>query len=484
MRASVYLLIGNTLERLDRWVEAVESFQHAIGLDPNYSEAYNNLGVALVETGRNREAIAAYAKTIEINPNHANAYFNLGKLSVKLSEYHAALQMFEKALAIQPLHAYAHHELGCLQEMNGQLAMAASSYQKSLELDPSRTVRQNLAAVLALMGEPRGIDQLRQLVHEQPLDPESHWNLGTGLLLHGNYEEGWREFEWRTQIPRFRDHHHRFPQPPWRGEPLEGKTILLYGEQGHGDTLQFLRYVPLVAERGGRIILEVPGLLRRLLQGFPGVADCVAFGDANPDFSTHASLMSLPYLLQATSIPPPIAPLRWTKVNHPQSHPLRVGLAWAGSPKNKRDRLRSIPLALLNPLTHLRGVAFTSLQMGPTPLPTGDSSFNFVDDCRDLPDFADLALVLSDLDLVITVDTAVAHLAGMMGKPVWILLSNAGDWRWGLQGPSTDWYSSAKLFRQNTPADWSGVVATVSQKLQKQTRRSRRTRIDVTHGRN
>jgi tetratricopeptide (TPR) repeat protein len=473
VRASAYLLIGDALGRLGEWAEAVENYQNAIRLDPRYADAYNNLGIALLEIGRDSDAIAAYAKAIEIDSNHANAYFNLGKFLARRDKFDIASELFEKALAIQPLHAYAHLELGALQEKSGFLERAASSYRRSMELDSTRTVRENLAAVLALIGDPTGIEQLEQLVREQPLAAEAHWNLGMALLRHGEYERGWEEFEWRAEIPRFRKHHQRSDQPRWQGEPLEGKTILLYGEQGHGDTLQFLRYVPLVVEQGGRIILEVPPLLCRLLRGFPGVAECIALGNAKQqNFSTYASLMSLPHLLRVEAIPKPIAPagLETSEASFLQSGKLKVGLAWAGNPSHKGDRLRSIPLVQWKSLAQIEGVVFTSLQMGPANPRAGDSgsNFKFAEDCADHQDFADLATVVSKLDLVITVDTAVAHLAGTMGKPVWILLSNAADWRWGLHGTSTEWYPSAKLFRQTTPADWSEVMTNISQELQRQ----------------
>jgi tetratricopeptide (TPR) repeat protein len=441
-----------------------------VALYPRYADAYNNLGIALVRVGLDREAIAAYGKAIEIEPRHANAYFNLGKLSARLNELTTAISLFEMAIVFEPNHAYAYHELGAAQEKCGQLEQAAASYRWSMRLDPTRTVRENLASLLALMGEPAGIEMLEELVRETPDEPESHWNLGIGLLLHGRFTDGWKEFEWRTEIPRFYKQHHRFEQPRWQGEPLDGKTILLFGEQGHGDTLQFLRYIPFVAERGGRIVLEVPPLLRGLLQGFPGVELCIGIGDDKPEFSTYASLMSLPFLLGAEAIPPPIAPLvpERSRANAWQSGDLKVGLSWAGSPKNMRDRLRSIPLAHLNPLAVMDGVAFTSLQMGPMSMESVESqhSFCFVEDCANLPDFAELAAVVAQQDLIITVDTAVAHLAGSMGKPVWILLNNAVDWRWGLHTALTDWYPNARLFRQNKYADWSGVVEMVRQELE------------------
>jgi len=470
-RAPVYLLIGNCFSRMDDWAGAKENYQRAIATDPGYADAYNNLGLALQATGCDHEAIAAHAKAAEIDPNHANAHFNLGKMCARFNEFPAAMAMFEKALAVEPEHAYALHELGSVEERCGLLEKAAASYRRSLKLDPTRTVRENLAAVLTQMGDPEGIAMQEQLVREHPDEAEPHWNLGMGLLQHGRYAEGWREFEWRIDIPRFRNTHHTFAKPRWTGERLDGKTILLYGEQGHGDTLQFLRYLPLVAERGGRIALVVPPLLRGLLSGLPHVAACVGLADPKPEFDTYASLMSLPHILEHYRIPPPLT-LKIPEsgpVNPASTAKLNVGLAWAGSPKQKRDHLRSIPLALWNRLSAVEGVDFTALQMG-RPNPNAGNAghtFHFVCDCVDFEDFAELAAVVAKLDLVIAVDTAVAHLAGSLGKPVWILLSNTMDWRWGLQGTSTDWYPNARLFRQTAPADWTQVMADVEDALKR-----------------
>lgn len=469
-RAPLYLYIGNAFSRLGNWAAARENYQRAIDADPGFADAYNNLGLALLATGREREAIAAFAKAIEHNSHHANAYFNLGKMCTRRKQFAAAASMLRHALAIEPQHPYALHELGRVHEKCGQLEQAIALYRRSMELDPTRTIRGNLAATRALMGDPDGVAQQEKLVREQPDDAEAHWNLGIGLLLHGRYTEGWREFEWRTQIPRFRKQHYRFDKPRWKGERLDGKTLLLFGEQGHGDTLQFLRYVPLAAARCARIVLDVPPLLQSLLKTFPGIAACTALKEPKPDFDAYASLMSLPHLLQPQPIPSPaVIPVATSSemINRASRSRLQVGLAWAGSPKQKRDHLRSIPLAQWNGLTSIDSVDFTALQMGPPSpnAPSAGHAFQFVQDCADAEDFAALAAVVAQLDLVITIDSAVAHLAGTMGKPVWILLPNTVDWRWGFRGTTTDWYPTARLFRQTTPADWSGVMADVAKEL-------------------
>jgi tetratricopeptide (TPR) repeat protein len=473
--AALHFLIGDTLSRLGNWAGARESYKCAVAIEPGYADAYNNLGLSLLETGCEREAIAAFAKAAEVNPRHANAYFNLGRMCARRNEFAAALTMFQKTLAIDPRHAYAYLEVGALLHKCGYLEKSATFYRRSLELDPTRTVRSNLAAVLLLLGDPDGIALQEQLVREQPNDAEAHWNLGMGLLRHTRCSQGWREFEWRTEVPRYYQRHHLYDKPRWNGEPLQGKTILLYGEQGHGDTLQFLRYLPSVAQCGGRLLLHVPPLLRELLQGLPDVAACTGFGDTLTEFDTFASLMSLPHLLQSQSIPPPaLLPGRAIRgKNGTASGRLQVGLAWAGNPKQERDHLRSIPLSQWNGLAQIEGVDFSALQMGPPNPHAGNEghAFHFSRDCAEVKDFAELAAVVADLDLVITVDTAIAHLAGTMGKPVWILLPNAADWRWGLHTSTTPWYPTARLFRQATPADWTGVMAEVAREIEKQATR-------------
>ena len=467
-RSCIPLCVGNALARLDRWQEAITSYRHALELNPHFPDALNSLGIALVRTGQPAAAIAAYTGAIELDPNHANAFFNLGKLSAQLNEFPTAASLFAQTLAINPHHAYAHHELGSVQERCGLLDDAILSYRNAVRLDPTRTVRENLANLLALRGDLGGITALEDLLQEDPTNEETHWNLGLALLLHGRYRSGWQQFEHRLQIPRFRSFHQRFPQPRWEGQPLAGRTLLLYGEQGHGDTLQFLRFVPLAAERSrARILLEVSASLHSLLEHTPGVDQCLvaAAPDApRPLFDAHVSLMSLPHLIGLDHIPLPV-PLHIPASTTVPEHTLNVGLAWAGNPGHKRDRLRSIPLAHWAPLASVEGVRFTSLQVAPSTIDAATHTFHFVHDCTGVAHFAELAAVIARLDLVLTVDTAVAHLAGTLGKPVWILLPNAVDWRWGLHSHTTPWYPSARLFRQTVPGSWTEVMAAIRHDL-------------------
>ncbi len=316
---------------------------------------------------------------------------------------------------------------------------------------------------MALQGDPAGVAWLERLAEAQPDSAVAHWNYSMALLLHGDLKRGWREYEWRWRWERFPSPIRNFTQPLWQGEELHGASILLHAEQGLGDTLQFARYAPLVAARGGRVILEVQSSLYRLLQRIPGVEVCIKAGDPLPEFDLQCPLMSLPQAFGTTlaSIPP-IVPYFSSEDDGAsrRTAALRVGLVWAGNPKHQRDRLRSIPFALLGPLLEQPGVAFVSLQKD-----TVGEAAMLPHPVAEAKDFLDTARIVSELDLVITVDTSVAHLAGAMGKPVWVLIASSPDWRWGLGTEATPWYPTMRLFRQPLGECWDSTIARMTAEL-------------------
>jgi len=337
--------------------------------------------------------------------------------------------------------AYLH--LGTTGILLGDLAQATECFQRVLELAPDS------AEARAFLG----------LVH----------------LKQGNFRLGLSEYEDRWSTPygvRFR---RKLPQPLWKGEPLEGSRILLYCEQGMGDTLQFVRYVPLVAERGGKVILEVQPRLHQLLAHVPGAAEVVGPGETLPEFDCQCPLLSLPWALgtELTSIPASIPYIH----PHPAKveawrqrlpgNSLRIGLVWAGSPLHPHEFWRAIPLEVLAPLTNIEGTSFYSLQMGAgtDQLKQLGSRACIIDLCEEQKDFADTAAIVANLDLVISIDTSVAHLTGAMGQPGWVLLSKSSDWRWLLDREDSPWYPTLRLFRQSTPGNWRDVVARVEREL-------------------
>jgi hypothetical protein len=316
-----------------------------------------------------------------------------------------------------------------------------------------------------------------QILKLEPDSAEARAFLGLIHLMQGKFRLGLTEYESRWGTPyglRFR---RRFSQPLWKGEPLEGSRILLHAEQGMGDTLQFVRYIPLVAARGARVVLEVQPRLHRLLTQTPGAPEIICRGDALPDFDWQCPLLSLP-LATGTDLntipaqipylyPDPTQAEKWRQ--RLSGNSLRVGLVWAGNPFHPHEFWRSIPLEQLAPLVKLEGVTFYSLQMGAPAdqLKQRGSQARVIDLREEQKDFADTAAIVANLDLVISIDTSVAHLAGAMGKSVWVLLCKSADWRWMLEREDSPWYPTARLFRQSTMGNWQDVVTRIEHELRK-----------------
>ncbi len=387
-----------------RLEEAVASYEQALRLKPDYAEAHNNLGIALMEQGRLEEAVASYEQALRVKPDYAEAHNNLG---IALGD-------------------------------QGNLEEAVASYQQALRLKPNYA--------------------------------EAHKNLALTWLLLGNFEQGWLEYQWRWQCKEFSPP--GFQQPLWDGAALQGQTILLHAEQGLGDTLQFIRYAPLVQERGGTVLMACPAPLIRLLAGCPGIDRLIPQGGSLPPFDVHAPLLSLPKILGTTlvTVPAKVPYLfadadlttQWGR-ELKQFPAFKIGIGWQGSPKYRDDRSRSIPLVHFEPLARLEGVQLFSLQKGP-----GTEQLRALADRFPVTDlgsrldeasgaFMDTAAVMKNLDLVITSDTAIAHLGGALGVPVWVALPLVPDWRWLLHREDSPWYPTLRLFRQTERGNWPQV---------------------------
>ena len=468
--------LGNVYLSEKNYPGAIDNYQRVIALASPQSDLYNNMGVAYLESGELQPAMEALVRAIELASSNAKAHFNLGRLLAKQKEHRKAIESFARAIDLNPDYAKAFHSLGSSRQALGELAAAKAAYHRALDLEPEYTaVITNLASVLVLQGSREGAALLEELVEQEPASAEAHWNLSTALLMLGDYVRGWKEYEWRWQWNGFPSPKRGFAQPQWEGQPLEGATIVLHAEQGFGDTLQFVRYAPLVAQRGGRVVLEVQPGLKRLLQHLPSVAECVAAGDPLPEFSFHCPMMSLAAVFGTTiETVPPVpsgfllghAGLSRSQTNVNRDY-LKVGLVWAGNPEHPNDALRSISLADFLPLTNVDSVAFASLQKGPASAQTAEGHWpvELPDLLTGVVDFADTAAIVMNLDLVITVDTAMAHLVGTMGKPVWILHSHIPDWRWGLQSETSPWYPTARLFRKSDSAGWNELMEHVASEL-------------------
>jgi hypothetical protein len=388
----------------------VESYERAIALKPDYAEAYNNRGIALGALDRPADALQSYERAIALRPDYAEAFYNRGNALRELHRHRDAVQSYERAIALKPDYAAA------------------------------------------------------------------HWNLADCRLLLGDFTLGWQEYEWRWKLEQASHAERDFPQPLWLGaQPLEGRTILLHSELGMGDTLQFCRYAQAVAALGAKVVLEVQPPLLPLLADLDGVAQAVPRGAALPAFDCHCPLMSLPlaFKTDATNIPATIPYLRsdaarvaaWREKLGPKSKP-RVGVVWSGSMSQRNDK-RSMALVEMLPLVG-DWAEWISLQKdvreSDAPLLASRADLRHVGDA--LQDFADTAAVIELLDVLVTVDTSVPHVAGAMGKPVWILLPfNAHDWRWMLDREDSIWYPTARLFRQAAIGDWASVISQVDAAL-------------------
>jgi tetratricopeptide (TPR) repeat protein len=441
--AAVLALRGNINYAMGSYAAALADYERVIELRPQAAQMHNNRGNALRELGRHHDALESFARALALKPDYAKAFNNRGNALVELNRPAEALADYERALALKQDFADALVNRGNALRYLGRADEALASFNAAIALRPELA--------------------------------EAHWNKGLTCLSLGDFDNGWRGYEWRwrrghTMPPR------DFAQPQWRGEDIAGKTILLHAEQGFGDTIQFVRYAPLVAAKGATVILEAPDSLMPLLDGFDGVAATDAHGRALPPFDLHCPLMSLPLAFGTTlaTIPEngpylrvPAERLEKWRSRLAALTGKRVGLVWSGKPAHKNDRNRCIPLSLLTPLLSVTGVGFVSLQQDYREADR-TALANYLQLLRlerELTDFADTAAVVAALDLVIAVDTAVAHLAGTMGKPVWILLSHVLDWRWLLERPDSPWYPSARLYRQPASGDWGSVIARLAQDL-------------------
>ena len=459
-----------------RLQEAEVVYRQILQTQPQHPDALHLLGVVAHQRGCDDVAIELIAKAIALNPSVPEYHNNLGNALQERGEFDAAIASLRRAVALNPGYAEAHANLGNVLSEQDRLEEAITCYRQALFLKSDYPgARMNLGNAFRAFGRiNEALECYRRVLRLDPGFTEARWNMSLALLLSGQFQEGWREYECRWELERARGRKRSFSQPEWDGSDIRGRTILVYVEQGIGDTLQFIRYAPLVAKRGARVVVECHPSMQSLVATVEGVAQVVAQGDALPEFDVHASLLSLPRICGTTldTIPanvPYFTPhsrlaCAWKGKLASDQQSFKVGLAWAGG---SSDRKRDCPLALFAPLAKVRGVTFHSLQKGEAEKQAVDPPHGMVlrDVSSALNDFADTAALIGNLDLVITIDTSVAHLAGAMGKPVWTMLRFAADWRWLLKREDSPWYPTMRLFRQGRPGDWPGVVADVAEAL-------------------
>ena len=477
---------GGALHDLKRFTEALAACDRAIALRPDYPEALSNRGNTLKELKRFDEALATYDRAIALRPDYAEAHSNRGNVMYELNRFEEALTDYDRALALRPGFAEAHTNRGNAFHELARLDEALAGHDRALTLRPDfAEAYSNRGNTLKELGRfDEALESFARAIAVRPAFADAHFHDALCRLLTGDFLRGWEKYEWRWETDQLRDEKRNFMQPRWTGsDDIAGKTILLHAEQGFGDTIQFCRYVPLVAQRGARVVLEVEKPLRELMSMLPGVAQIISRGDPLPDFDVHCPLLSLP-LAFATRVE--TIPARTPYLSVPAGKTSagrdglgnhdgpRVGLVWAGNPRkevpnaNRVDRQRSIGFDRFAPLFETAGCEFYSLQKGDQAVAQlRDSPLRrrVIDWTEDLHDFADTAALIENLDLVIAVDTSVAHLAGALGKPLWLINRHNTCWRWLLDREDSPWYPTARLFQQDDTRDWDRVIARVQAAL-------------------
>ncbi|MGZ5052574.1 MAG: tetratricopeptide repeat protein [Methylobacter sp.] len=439
---------SNALLKLKRYEEAIESFGHVLELNPGHVDAMNNIGIALYELGRYQQALDKYILVLKHKPGHIEAEYNRGNALLKLMRYDEAIDSYRHVLKLNPEHADSFNNIGIALYALRRLDDALQNYRHALDIQPDHAGAQ--------------------------------FNSGLCHLQLGNFSEGWKRYEWRWKNNNIKDKPRSYAQPLWLGnERIQGKSILVYGEQGLGDILQFCRYVKLIADLGGKVILEARASLFRLLSGLQGVSQLIVEGDLLPAFDFHCPMLSLPLAFKTdlASIPYNVPYLfaederviYWRKKLDDRE--FKIGINWQGNPMAAIDVGRSFALKYFYRLAQIPDVRLISLQKNEgteqlQSMPEGMEVLVLGDDFDAGSDaFCDSAAVIKNLDLVITSDTAIAHLAGALGCPVWLLLKHVPDWRWMLDGEDSPWYPTMRIFRQKISDDWEAVFDEVANAL-------------------
>jgi Tfp pilus assembly protein PilF len=460
-----------------RLPEAAKAYAAVLDLDPGCVEAFAQLGHLLFHFKLYAESLKYVQKAVQLAPASPKLNLLMAAVLRKLGRLDESAECCLRETKISPTDADAHYNLGLARQSLHRPHEALESYQQAVKLRPDYVdAIMGMVMVLRQIGDdPAALKWLERVLILAPANAEAHWEAATILLAQGQFERGWQEYEWRWKLKERSVPVPHFEQPLWDGKDLGGRRILLHCEQGFGDVIQFSRYAALVAERHGEVILGCAEALRPIMETIPGVTTVVTSRQDHPPFDVHAPLMSLPAIFGTTlaTVPRqipyvrmPAAKSAWSPVVKDLSG-LKVGLAWAAESASANSHIRSMSLDYFKPLLKLPGFDWYSLQVGKAAgeMATPELVGQITDLGRHFADFGDTARAMAELDLVISVDTCVAHLAGALGKWVWTLLPFEVDWRWMIGRSDSPWYPTMRLFRQPARGDWASVVSQIQAAL-------------------
>ena len=460
-------------------LQAEMLYLHVLEHSPGHAAAHNLLGALRFERGDPAEALEHFAQALKAEPGNADFLHNRGTALQALGRHEEAAASFEAVLARSPGDAESLNDLGISLRALGREQEALDCFERALALRADFTLAlSNRGNALMALGEPEAaLASHRKALALGASNADVRFNLALAELAVGDWQNGWRDYAWRHGAKQFAGRYRTPAQPLWQGgTEISGCTILLHAEQGFGDTIMFARYVPLVAARAARVVLEVQPRLKRLLEKMEGASQVFASGEPLPPFDLHCPLPGLPLAFSTTpETVPACAPYlsvsadtleKWRQLLAPHERP-RVGIAWSGSAAYGKDRTRSMKLDELRPVLEYPGARFVSLQKEVSPEDSARlDALGIVQTGREQEDFSDAAGLIEQLDLVISVDTSVAHLAGALGKPVWLLLSSSPDWRWMRERTDTPWYPATRLFRQRRRDEgWGEIVGRLAREL-------------------
>ncbi len=477
--ASAYVLLGKVLRKKGRAPEGLDLAQRAVQLDSRLAEGWAEMGAALQQMGQVRESDEPLMRAVALDPNLSQALSDLAYVRRLQNRHDEAISLARRALAINPQAHEPYIHLGNTLHAMGEVEQSIQAFRAALQLAPNVAFAHTCLAISLRESGQRdeALAEFHAALRLEPDNPNAHVGYSYALLAQGDFERGLPEFEWRWRYPGHGQALTRMGGTAWQGERLAGKTILLRCEGGLGDTLQFARYAPLLAEGGAQVVLVAQGPLVKLMSRTPAVAECVGDDAPLPPHDVYCPLMRLPLLTgtRLETIPQPVpyvaadeAKMRaWSARLEPWQDRLKVGLVWAGSADHPTTPRRYCPLACMLPLAQVSGVALFSLQKGPgaEQIKAVGASDWLIDWTADLNDFDDTAALVANLDLVITIDSAVAHLAGAMGRRVWTLLGFNADWRWFLEREDSPWYPTMRLWRQGRRGDWAGLMERIARQL-------------------